>query len=288
MILTTTQLAISYRRENNDLRYFLNNVSDASKLEVHNFITPVNIYSVILTKEFAPLLERLDWQIKIKLGIDQLMVVSFFYLSSQPYSPSVIKHWLGELNCSDEYAEKIVEILYSARLEKLDFDPYEITGVKDYKFIASDNEIPSITYLLEECNKDQPLTWKYDNLEQSTNHHLVRDLSKLNETAFLVEDHGCIVVGFSVNITELIQLASGYKTETLSILSGLVPLHLRDHYSVGRLVIDHPEVINQLMESCFSAVTFHGLLPNGNLSTFETCSLINQGTTIPLFLKLIK
>lgn len=288
MILTTTQLAISYRRDNNDLRYFLNNVSDASKLEVHNFITPANIYSVLLTKQFAPLLEKLDWQIKVKLGIDQLMVVSFFYLASQPYSPSVIKHWLGDLNCSDEYAEKIVEILYGARLEKLDFDPFEITGVKDSEFITSYNEIPSITCLLQDC-KGQPLTWKYDNLEQQlANHQLVRDLSKLNETAFLVEDHGCIVVGFSVNITELIQLASGYKPETLSLLSALVPLHLRDHYSVGRLIIEHPEVINHLMESCFSAVTFHGLLPNGNLSTFETCSLINQGTTIPLFLKLIK
>lgn len=133
------------------------------------------------------------------------------------------------------------------------------------------------------------IQWTYDNIPiNKRGNSLLVNLLNYSQTAFQVEDQHCIIIGFTVTFTAFIQLISAYKPELLCTYSKLVPLHLRDNYSVGRLLMENQPIAQQLILAGFSKVIYCGLNENGQLTNLSLTESLYHGSCLPLFMNLMK
>ena len=129
--------------------------------------------------------------------------------------------------------------------------------------------------ILQLIKHERPIHWTFDSLPENISEDYRKiNLKKLNESAFLIEDHSCIVIGFSNNFTSFIELFAGYNSNLLEQLCKLVPLHYRDIYSLGRLFIECKEFEEIIIKSGIKEVLFFGLDGNGKLMEFKNKNLI--------------
>lgn len=163
------------------------------------------------------------------------------------------------------------------------------SGNKRNKFNTTPYPIKDLSIVLGMIKNRSHIQWTYDNLPiNKRGDSLLVNLLNYSQTAFQVEDQNCIIIGFTVTFTAFIQLISAYKPELLSTYTKLVPLHLRDSYSVGRLLMENQFIIQQLIYAGFSKVQYCGLNENGKLTDLGLTESLYHGTCLPLFMKLMK
>lgn len=163
------------------------------------------------------------------------------------------------------------------------------SGNNRNKFNTAPYPINDLSIVLGMIKNQSHIQWTYDNLPiNKRGNSLLVNLLNYSQTAFQVEDQYCIIIGFTVTFTAFIQLISAYKPELLSTYTKLVPLHLRDNYSVGRLLMENQFIIQQLIYAGFSKVIYFGLNENGKLTDLGLTESLYHGSCLPLFMKLMK
>ncbi len=265
--------------------WYLLSDKDNSPLE-HHLYTHAHLPAIREGEWFKPVVEYDRSGILKEITNNQLMVVLYFYLNDNSRSATIMKQWLLDVGCNEAQAESLTETIYIARLEK--------EGLADKTLIINTLMQSTLAEMLSNMGVGEGISWSFDLLpftnNNSRSNYKVLNLSTVEETAMLIEDHHCIIAGYTVDMTSFTELICGENEPLAGQLSALVPLHLRDHYSAGRLFIEHPQVEALLLVNRFSSIEHYGLGNTGQLTQFSGISQLshNPRNTLPFYLKLIK
>lgn len=284
-------------------RLFFHLVNEHSSSYTNPLFSASDLPLIRNTKWFLPLLRHDKNKFLDRISDNQLMVALYFYLQDYSSSTELMQQWFLDAGCSLVEVENLTELVSLAHLEKME------TGLdipeSKLSFGTIRTEPINLSNLLELVSKEQPIHWIFDSLPVINKAgYLKIDLKQLSESAFMIEDHSCIIVGFSSDFTTFLELISGYKALLLSQLCKLVPFYLRDIYSVGRLFDENPDFINLIINSGIKDIEFYGLDTAGRLTQFHNPMLIQynswksdfnnnlaenkQQNLIPLYAKFLK
>lgn len=279
-------LAIDITKENYHPGVFLSNAGTPPFEDLIRLVDGSNVRAFIQSTHFTPIIQPLKRTCLDRLTESQLIVVVYFYIHSQPYSSSLMKQWFIDCDCDVDLVDHLTETIYNARLERPQMELLDLTT----RSIEPTNH--SYSKKLEDALKlmDTPTyQWKFDRLPDPTlQTEQWIDLYNYKETAFLIEDHSCIVIGFTVTATELIQLVSGYNHSAIGLLSTQLPVYIRDHVSLARMLLQgkpFPDIFRTLG---FKQLSFHGLDIKGKLVICNSIKQLIENRALPLFVKFKK
>lgn len=252
---------------------------------------------------FLPILRNDVQKFLDKASDNKFMVALYFYLQDHCKSIELMEQWFMDVGCSPNEGAYLAQIVYLAQVEKLEME-LKIPDIRNTN-IKDTTETFNLPLLFELVSREKPIHWIFDSLPVIDKAgYLKINLKQLSESGFMIEDHSCIIIGFSCDFTSFLELISGYKAILMSQLCKLVPLDLRDIYSVGRLFIENPNFIKLIINAGLKDVEFYGLDASGRLTQFQELMLIqyntgksdlhdtiaenNQKNLIPLYAKFLK
>ncbi len=258
--------------------WYLLSDKDNSPLQHHQY-THSHLPAIRESAWFQPVVEYDRSGVLTGITNNQLMVVLYFYLNDNSRSATIMKQWLLDAGCNEAQAESLTETIYLARLDK--------DGLHTHPATANKLPLPintlmqsTLSDMLSNMGDGTGISWSFDllpfannnsnnNSNNNNSNHKVLNLSTVEETAILIEDHHCIIAGYTVDMTSFTELICGEDETLAGQLSALVPLHLRDHYSVGRLFSEHLQVEALLLANKFSSIEHYGLESTGQLKQFS-------------------
>lgn len=285
-------------------KYYIQLVNKESSKYTNPLFSTNDLPNIIKAPWLLPLVQNDHHELLRRISDDQLMVVIYFYLQDHSSSAEIMFQWFIDAGCPATESSDLIRLLHLAQTSKEDLD-IDITGNLHYPHVDS-TEMINLSSILLLIKHEQPIHWTFDALPENISEGYKKiNLKNLNESAFLIEDHSCIVIGFSNNFTSFIELFTGYNSNLMEQLCKLVPLHYRDIYSLGRLFIECKELEEIIIKSGMKEVQFFGLDDNGKLMEFKNKYLIQcsnykiekSGNTsitqdilriIPLYAKFIK
>lgn len=284
-------------------KLFFHLVNELSSLYTNPLFSASDIPFIRSTKWFLPILRHDLNGLLDRISDNQLMVTLYFYLQDYSSSKELMQQWFLDAGCSLMEGKILAELVSLAHLEKMETE----LSIPESKlsFAAIRTEPINLSSVLDLMNSEQPIYWIFDSLPVIYKAEYLRiNLKQLSESAFMIEDHSCIIVGFSNDFTSFLELISGYKSILMSRLCKLVPLYLRDIYSVGRLFDENPDFIKLIIKAGLKEVEFYGLDTTGRLTQIHDLNLIqhkpgksglhdtlivnNQLNLIPLYAKFLK
>lgn len=284
-------------------KLFFHLVNELGSLYTNPLFSASDIPFIRSTKWFLPLLRHDLNKLLVRISDNQLMVALYFYLQDYSTSKELMLQWFLDAGCSLIEGKNLAELVSLAHLEKMETG-LDIPDSKHF-FSTVRTEPIYLSSLFELVSREQPIHWIFDSLPVIDKAgYLKINLKQLSESGFMIEDHSCIIIGFSCDFTSFLELISGYKAILMSQLCKLVPLDLRDIYSVGRLFIENPYFIKLIINAGLKDVEFYGLDATGRLTQFQELMLIqyntgksdlhdtfaenNQKNLIPLYAKFLK
>lgn len=239
------------------------------------------------------------------LSPDEISLLSYFYLNVQPFSLTLVSRWFSDTGTAQSRADSLAKLVFMARTDKEDQEPGFIEKIEclnnrmEPESVQNNfKRIPvNLSDAFELVVKYPDYRINYDflgytpQLTEESGSEIY--LGEMAETGFLVEDHALIIAGLSVKVTELAKLTE-YKWPlfTASLLND-IPLHLRDYYSLGRLLLEKSALFIKLgIDSDLKMNILCNSRQAGNTShqfeDFETLLFSNHLSEIPLMLRIIK
>lgn len=205
---------------------------------------------------------------------NQLITAIYFYIDINPVSESLMKQWFLDTGCLSETAIELSRLVNSSRIKRL----YEDTDIVFDGTINNNQSLDAFTEsstrlsigeILETMESGKPLLWSFDSFSHySCEEYSVIDLSVLRESKIVIEDHHCIIIGFSVNYTTFLEFVAAKDEELLSQLCTYVDVSLRDNLSIGSVLISQPLIINDITASRYSVISFYGIGADGKLTLY--------------------
>lgn len=133
---------------------------------------------------------------------------------------------------------------------------------------------------------------------------VVINMAHFKESSFMVEDHSCIVIGFSSTFTAFIEVIMHNYPAAIKKFCSLIRVSDRDTTTIGSLLLSNPIFLNYLSIN-FNRIEFCGFNETGQLIVWDVikrdtpaCNLWNLNLqkadyrngqpVIPLFMKAIK
>ncbi|HLN53527.1 MAG TPA: hypothetical protein VK212_07440 [Lentimicrobium sp.] len=269
----------------------------------------LSLHKLTCNNSIANLFRTEQEDLLTKLTDNQLTVAIYFYLKHVVPSQQIIRYWLFETMDNEEHAIKIANLVYEAVINDLDQDPLELEYfIEDYVAESSNDDIiypEDISVALDVVRKGGPIRWRFDDhfeyqglVESNIN------ISDLKETLFQIEDHSSLIVGLSNSASSMIELITGYKTGYLEKLCNLIPIGLRDIYSVGSCLVAFPALRDIIITNGIKNIELMGMDTNGilrkyqkdqaqyfnysNIKTNDIHESFIGNSYLPLFLKLNK
>ncbi len=245
---------------------------------------------------------------------DQFTIAVYFYLRNEIPSKEIIRKWLYEACCDPIISEKTSTLIYNAVINNKD-DSTKMTEENSYfeELIGNIgmnskqrvNTPLSISTVLSELRKGMPIHWLFDEyFKPQISSSLIIDISHLKEVLFQIEDHSNIIIGFGNSCRSMIELLSAYSSDFLEKLCKLIPIGLRDLYSVGSCLIAFPEIMDMIISDGITDAEIYGMDSNGilrrytknqsryfyysNLIVTGKDGILAKNEYLPLFIKLTK
>jgi hypothetical protein len=246
----------------------------------------------LLDGTLLPAIKTSKWYVNLKehdgesllgrISDDQLIVAIAFYLNDYTSSKDLMIRWFQDSGLNFNDSKKLSDIVYSACLSKdgllPDLDLPKLTDDKPLE----------LSFFIQLLKENQALYFLFEQLPVPINND-VYNLSQTPETHFIIEDHNCIITGFSVNYTSFVEILSGYSSHLLNTLCNLIPVEERDTLSVFRLFSTYRDEINPLLLNVFNSIEYFGINGKGKLIKFDNSSNLNDKLEfIPLYIKMIK
>jgi len=254
---------------------------------------------------FRPLQNALSENAITRLSPDEISILSYFYLNTQPFSVSLISRWFSDAGTARLKADSLAKIVFLARTDKEDQEPDFINDIdrlhsRMIRESIQDNyrNTPlNLKDLFELTVRNPDYKPTYDSL--GINHLLAEKsgpeiyLGELDETGFLIEDHAVIIAGLSVKVTEFAKLTEDKWPQFTTSLLNDIPIHFRDYYSLGRLLLEQSSLLLKLCieNNLEMSIICHSPYAENTshlVSDFETLLFSNHFSEIPLILKIKK
>ena len=254
---------------------------------------------------FKPLLNALNENAITNLSYDEISLLSYFYLNEQPFSVTLISRWFSDAGTSQAKAENLAKIVFMARTDKEDVEADFIKDIDRHhsrmvRESIQDNSINTpgnLNELFELTVRNPDYKLNYDSL--GINHLPAKKsgpeiyLSELNETGFLIEDHAFIVAGLSVKVTEFAKLTEDKWPHFTTSLLNDIPIHFRDYYSLGRLLLEKSALLLELgidnnLEISIICHSPQAGITSHFVSDFEAQHFSSPFSEIPLILRIKK
>ncbi len=249
-------------------------------LKVANLLFSTHDLSYIQkTSWFQPLLQNDHLGLFDMLNEDQQMVVLYFYLKVQLSSDEIMFQWFMDTECNETVAGSLIELIHSARISKEESNIDIFQGLRSS--VLKETEMIDLESILQLIKAESHIHWTFDSLPEITRAGYKNiNLKQLKESAFLIEDHSCIVFGFSNNFTSFVELMANNRSNLLKQLCALVPIYYRDIYSLGRLFKESHEFDQILFSAGIRDILFYGLNENGKLTEFSDRNMIQYNHSI--------
>jgi hypothetical protein len=225
----------------------------------------------------------------------QIVLLYFFHI---PYTPSflIMNQWFTDINCDFALSQYLSNLVYKSRNDgKHDADIlFEV---------FSDTLLTENIFSFSNYNLNNKTVWNFNLVsELKEDESDIANLVAIRESYFLIEDHACLITGFSVSYTSFLELISGYQSDILHPLCKLVPLQYRDIKTIGQIFIEYHEIFTILTKTFSKGFEFYGINHSGKLinytSLFNTKGEVNfrdwifnmsrDVSIIPLFIKFDK
>lgn len=276
----TTPLLIG--ENNSKAGYSLLSIFDKADLHNIRYLQPVNSIVQSFSKENST---------------DFKIISSYIYLHPYSFSSKLVRQYLNDCGFLDIDPDLYFELMKQARIEKLesDFDFKELGSI----IVEKSSNLIRISDVLPLMKNLKTVTWIFDELnEKDELRHTSFNLMHVVETMFKIEDERQLIFGLSLTFLELLHGIEYYVSpEALKILCSLVPIEMRDKYSVGRLLTHHENSFNYLHHSIFKKCEVHGIDSSGFIKRcngtyrFHSSEILpfqDNPELLPLFLKLTK
>lgn len=228
---------------------------------------------------YHPLKETDKKLVLDKCTNNQLITAIYFYLDNNPASELLMTQWFADTGCSKTMASLLANIVFNARIlrmeDDIDLTTHSLFQNNDKSHCFNGSEILPIeslnmTGILQQLKSGKFIQWRFDSVSSvCTSKYNIIDISGLIESASVVEDHHCIITGFSAKYITCIDMLASNNTLLMANLCDHVSLGLRDKMSIGTALIKLPAILEIILESGYKGIEFFGLDSDGKIKLYS-------------------